>query len=400
MPGAQNTKSVAERRAEKAAEAERKRRAAVGETDAPPTEALLTELVHNPRNPREMLDDLDGLAATYATVGVLQPVVVVPSATYADAFPEHQDDVAGGPWVVIGGNRRLAAARLAGIEKLPILVNTTATDRKGIVVASAVENLQREALKPLEELATIEELKEVLGTYDAVAVQLGKSAAWVSLRRRLHNLEPEVRTALSEGANGMTIEVARDLGKIKGREQQLAAWQAEQDAAAARAAEPKKTKAAKKASTADRPPSQRTSEAPDSEAGGAVIPPQAGPHSDPSAGTARRDACALAVATVTADTSALYLAALQAPAPVEDALELASRWLVQAAVGASALDLSALLSPEDNERQQRAALALALAHLELQTTARPDAESPQTRTYLDWLEGHTDYQPEQPAFTA
>jgi ParB family chromosome partitioning protein len=285
---------------------------------------------------------------------------------------------------VIGGNRRLAAARLAGIEKLPILVNKAQT-RKDITIAAAVENLSQESLKPLEELNTIEDLKQELGTYDAVAAQLGKSPGWVSLRRRLHNLVPEVRQALADG--DLTIEAARELGKIKDRSPQLDAWEAHKREEARRAAEPKPKRRRKSSPPSDERKSEGESNA---RSGKPTMPPQGGPAPAGDDVQARRVACTQAISAGADDNGVILIAALQAPVDAAQAQELASQWLNAANAETTPLELKHA-SSLDTGLQAQAALALALAHCELHTTST--GSTPQARAYTDWLAAHTSYQP-------
>ncbi|MEU7031455.1 ParB N-terminal domain-containing protein [Streptomyces sp. NPDC046275] len=339
----------------------------------------LNSLVHNPRNARRDLEGVEGLADTYETAGVLQPCLVIPVDTFRAAFPENADELPVTGCVVIGGNRRLAAARRAGLRTLPVHLNTKLTTREEILVAAAIENIAREELRPFEELATIEDLKAELGTYDAVAKKLGKTPGWVSQRRRLGNLQPELREALETRAPGMTIEIARDLGKIKGREEQLAAWKAEQKRAASRAADPTVAKQPK-AKKAGKVPAQGG-------AGGG----DSAPLDD--AAKARREACLIAVAAGAGDLARISIIAAQAPVAPDEAVALAGQWLTETAEGSSALNLATLAGEEGTDRQLRAALALALAQCELHATRTSGTDSAHARAYADWLETHTDYQP-------
>ncbi|MCQ8833796.1 ParB/RepB/Spo0J family partition protein [Streptomyces malaysiensis] len=385
MAGAQNSLSVAERRAQREAErrAEQGRQRAEAEQRAAGSgfEVAIEELANNPRNAREQLEGLEGLASTYESVGLLQPVAAIPAEVFKAAFPENADEIGDARFVVIGGNRRLAAARLAGLEKLPVLVNRKATTRKNILVAAATENLSREELKPFEELATIEELKKEFGTYEAVAKVLGKSGGWVSQRRRLHNLQPEVRQALEERIPGMTIELARDLGTIKDRDEQLAAWEQERALAAARDAEPKPDKGRKQGGA-----SKKAAKKP--------VPKQGGAGGDEldEATKARREACLATVLDFTEDASRLHIIALQASTDPDEAVALASQWLGEAGIGASALSLPSLPGDEGKGRQARAALALSLAHCEIHMVRNGGNDAAHASAYLDWLGTHTDYE--------
>ncbi|MEV2262718.1 ParB/RepB/Spo0J family partition protein [Streptomyces anulatus] len=380
MAGAQNSElSVAERRKRLAEKRAQEAAAAAGDgpaqgaTSAP--EMPLHDLVHNPRNARRDLEGVEGLADTYEAAGVLQPLLVVPVETFRAAFPEDAQGLPGAGYVVIGGNRRLAAAHHAGLATLPVHVSAKLTTRGDILIAAATENIAREELKPFEELDTIEELKAELGTYDAVAKKLGKTGGWVSQRRRLHHLQPEIRQALESRTPGMTIELARSLGKIKDREQQLTAWRGAQRAAE-RAAGPAAGKTPK--------PKKATR----------TVPPQGGSGESLSGAVkARRDACLLAVAAGAGDLARLSIIAAQAPVPPADAVALAERWLTESTIGPSAVNLATLPGDEGTDRQKQGALALALAHCELHATSTDGADLPHARAYIDWLESHTDYQP-------
>ncbi|MFB7341200.1 ParB/RepB/Spo0J family partition protein [Streptomyces hydrogenans] len=396
MAGAQNDgQSLAERRrrleAQRAQQGQGGSGAASGvaavEGVAAAPEVALDLLAHNPRNARRSLEGLDGLAGTIEDAGLLQPCLVVPVATFRAAFPECEADLPGGGYVVLGGNRRLAAARKAGLETLPVHVNVKLQTREQLLVAAATENIAREELKPFEELETIEDLKSMLGTYDAVARKLGMTPGWVSQRRRLANLEPELRQALESRAPGMTIELARTLGKIKNREEQLNAWEtARQQAEALESEAPGVSQDTQKKK--GKVPAQKKTTATSLPLDGAV--------------QARREACRDAVGAGAGDLARLCLIAAQSPAAPDEAVALAGQWLTEAVGGASALDLSTLATEEGSDRQHRAAIAIALAHCELHMTRTGESDVVHARAYTDWLETHTDYQSAatEPAATA
>ncbi len=396
MAGAENDLSVAERRKRKEEERRRAeeetRRRAAGEQNASGDafDAPIEDLAHNPRNARGVLEGLEGLASTYESVGLLQSCAVVPADVFNNAFPEDAGEVGDARFVVIGGNRRLGAARLAGRKTVPVLVNRRATTRKDILVAAATENLSREELKPFEELATIEELKKEFGTYDAVGKVLGKSAGWVSQRRRLHHLQPEVREALEQRTPGMTIELARSLGTIKDRDQQIAAWETEKELAAARESEPKPDKGPRNDSAGRKPAKKAVPR----QGGTAVGAPD-------EATKARREACQTIVMDFGEDASRIHIIALQTSIDPDEAVALATQWLSEAGVGASALSLPSLPSDEGKGRQARAALALSLAHCEIHMARNGGNDAAHASAYLDWLGTHADYQPtDEPALTA
>ncbi|MEV5568087.1 hypothetical protein AB0L54_35330, partial [Streptomyces sp. NPDC052196] len=220
------------------------------------------------------------------------------------------------------------------------------------------------------------------------AKKLGKTAGWVSQRRRLHHLQPELRQALETRAPGMTIELARDLGKIKDREEQLKAWKVA-ERAADRSANP---------ATGKQPKPKKASKVP---AQGGSSDGVGSPLEDATV-KARREACLLAIAAGAGDLPRLFVIAAQAPADPDEAVALAGQWLTETAVGSSALDVATLSGEEGTDRQKQGALALALARCELHMTHTSGTDSTHARAYADWLETHTDYQPTDaaPALTA
>ncbi|MFB3099115.1 MAG: ParB/RepB/Spo0J family partition protein, partial [Acidimicrobiia bacterium] len=92
----------------------------------------------NPRQPRHRFDDeaMEELAASIREVGVLQPIVLRPGADQ-------------GAYVLIAGERRLRAAALAGMSKIPAVIRPTSSDERNLTEA-LIENLQRADLSPLE----------------------------------------------------------------------------------------------------------------------------------------------------------------------------------------------------------------------------------------------------------
>jgi ParB family chromosome partitioning protein len=121
----------------------------------------------NPRQPREHFDQeaLDALAASIREVGVLQPIVVGP----ADDEGRH---------VLVAGERRLRAAKVAGLYEIPAMIRRS--DDAGRLAESLVENIQREDLGPLEEAAAYRSLLEDFTmTHEQVAQRVGKSPSLV-----------------------------------------------------------------------------------------------------------------------------------------------------------------------------------------------------------------------------
>jgi ParB family transcriptional regulator, chromosome partitioning protein len=139
----------------------------------------------NARQPRRSFPEagIKELAASIREVGILQPLVVRSTE---------------GGFELIAGERRLRAAKEAGLDRVPVLIRQ-AEDNESVELA-LVENLQREDLNPLETAAAYQALMDGFGlTKDQLAHRLGKSRAAVSNTLRLVQLPDRIRTLLADG---------------------------------------------------------------------------------------------------------------------------------------------------------------------------------------------------------
>lgn len=140
----------------------------------------------NPHQPRLAFDDeqLAELTASIATHGVIQPIVVRSAAD--------------GGYELIAGERRLRAARAAGLTEIPAVIRESSTNE--LLELALVENVQRADLNPIEEATAYRELIDRFGlSHEAVAKQVGKSRVAVSNALRLLDLAPETRQAMIDG---------------------------------------------------------------------------------------------------------------------------------------------------------------------------------------------------------
>ncbi len=182
----------------------------------------LSDLTANPRNPREELGDLADLASIADLQ--LQPATVVTKAAYLKLYP---DDPITSRYVVVNGCRRLAAAHMYGRTDLAIVVNDAiARDRITLISACIAENVDRQDFDVIEEARAVEALIAECGRANEAAIRLHKTEAWVSQRRALLKLAPELQTALRRGE--LAIRDARRLARVP-LEQQVARWQAALD---------------------------------------------------------------------------------------------------------------------------------------------------------------------------
>lgn len=162
----------------------------------------------NPYQPRRVFDDgaLRELAASIRRHGILQPLTVRPAAD--------------GKWELVAGERRLRAARMAGLAAVPC-IRRTADDREAAALA-LVENLQRRDLHYLEEAAAIAAyLRQTGCTQEEAAAVLGRSPSALANKLRLLRLGPAVRAVLVE--HGLTERHARCLLRLEDEEERLAA---------------------------------------------------------------------------------------------------------------------------------------------------------------------------------
>jgi ParB family chromosome partitioning protein len=140
----------------------------------------------NPHQPRGDFGEaeLTELAASIAEHGVLQPIVVRAAVD--------------GGYEVIAGERRLRAAKMAGLSQIPAVIRDSSSEE--LLELALVENVQRADLNPIEEAGAYRELIDRFGlSHEAVAHKVGKSRVAISNALRLLDLAPETRQAIVEG---------------------------------------------------------------------------------------------------------------------------------------------------------------------------------------------------------
>jgi ParB family chromosome partitioning protein len=150
------------------------------------TEVELSALKANPHQPRHEFSEasLAELADSIRQKGVLQPVLV--------------EDALDGSFTIIAGERRVRAARMAGLRKVPVIVRQFSTQEK--LEIALIENIQREDLTPIEEAEAYKKLMESAGlNQEAVAAQVGKDRSTVANSLRLLKLPREMQEAIGSG---------------------------------------------------------------------------------------------------------------------------------------------------------------------------------------------------------
>ena len=167
------------------------------------TEIDIGSIFANPNQPRKVFDEtaLKELADSISKHGVIMPIIVNKS---------------GDRYMIIAGERRFRASKLAGLSKVPVIVKTY--NERQIKEISLIENLQREDLNPIEAATAMRSLMNDYGmTQEDLADRIGKSRPAIANTLRLLQLTPEVINMVSSGA--LSAGHARALVTIDGTEQ-------------------------------------------------------------------------------------------------------------------------------------------------------------------------------------
>ena len=149
-------------------------------------EVPVDDIGTNPFQPRTRFDDeaIQELAASIKVNGVLQPLIVRRSS--------------GGDFELVAGERRLRAARFAGLERVPVLVREV--DDREMMELALVENIQRENLNPIDEAKAYRSLIENIGlTHDQISERVGKQRSSITNSLRLLGLPVEVMEMVARG---------------------------------------------------------------------------------------------------------------------------------------------------------------------------------------------------------
>jgi ParB family chromosome partitioning protein len=157
-----------------------------GDAARTPTTLRLDALQPGKYQPRTRMDEgsLYELAESIKSQGVMQPILVRP--------------VAAGRYEIIAGERRSRAARLAGLDEVPVLVKEVPDEAAAVM--ALIENIQREDLNPLEEAQGLKRLTDEFGlTHEQAAQAVGRSRSAASNLLRLLNLAEPVQHMLMAG---------------------------------------------------------------------------------------------------------------------------------------------------------------------------------------------------------
>lgn len=186
-----------------------------GDFGAPSTTAEMfvpiSMIAPNPSQPRESMneEDLQDLANSIREHGILQPLVVT--------LESHT-----GIYTLIAGERRLRAAQIVGLEKVPVIVRT-ASDQERLELA-LIENVQRSDLSPLETASAYHRLSSEFNlSHEEISTRVGKNRVTVTNTLRLLTLPVKVKAALASG--DISEGHARALLGLQSEQAQLGALQ-------------------------------------------------------------------------------------------------------------------------------------------------------------------------------
>jgi ParB family chromosome partitioning protein len=155
-----------------------------------PNTLLLTDMVPGMYQPRTRMDEgaLYELAESIKVQGIMQPILV----------RKLSDGPNAGKFEIIAGERRFRAAKLAGLDNVPVLVRDVPNEAAAAM--ALIENIQREDLNPLEEAQGLQRLIKEFGlTHETAAQAVGRSRSAASNLLRLLNLADPVQTMLMAG---------------------------------------------------------------------------------------------------------------------------------------------------------------------------------------------------------
>ena len=158
---------------------------------AAPSVLKLDQLQPGRYQPRTRMDEgsLYELAESIRSPGVMQPVLVRPLGAEPGEPPRYE---------IIAGERRARAARLAGLDEVPVLVRDVPDEAAAVM--ALIENIQREDLDPLEEARGLQRLTDEFGlTHERAAQAVGRSRSAASNLLRLLNLAEPVQQMLAAG---------------------------------------------------------------------------------------------------------------------------------------------------------------------------------------------------------
>ncbi|MCL2580981.1 MAG: ParB/RepB/Spo0J family partition protein [Streptosporangiales bacterium] len=171
----------------------------------------------------------------------LQPVVVVKRGDYLRLWPEHESEIGDADYVLVAGERRWRAAGHVSLSAIDAIERPSLADaRTTFLDALFTENIDRKNLDAIEEAEAVESMVAECGTAIAAAKQFRRHETWVSQRRALLKLTPELKAKVRTGE--LPVRIARSIAAVPAAEQENA-WRAAREAEQVRREDKQRAKA-------------------------------------------------------------------------------------------------------------------------------------------------------------
>lgn len=199
------------------------------------SEPLLThipvdQIAPTPVNTRTDYGTAEKLAELGESIRVrqLQPIVVVPVKRYIALFPEHEEQVKAAAYVLANGERRWLGVREVKLPTIHALIREDSKivgSRADFLDAVFSENIDRQDFNPIEEARAVEAMVAECTSAELAAERWRKSPGWISQRRALLKLAPELQALVVSGELPAWIGRSKRLTKLP-HEEQAAEWEA------------------------------------------------------------------------------------------------------------------------------------------------------------------------------
>lgn len=166
----------------------------------------VTDITPNPNQPRKEFDEAEllELADSIKEHGVIQPLIVEERHYTDDEIDHHA-------YTLLAGERRLRAAKIAGLTEVPCVVRADGTGDQYRLELALIENVQRADLKPAEEARAYQQLHDLGLSDEAIGARVGKARSTIANLRRLVELPAPILEKIGDGDKELPLRYARSL---------------------------------------------------------------------------------------------------------------------------------------------------------------------------------------------
>jgi ParB family chromosome partitioning protein len=215
-----------------------------------------SQIAATPLNSRTNFGSSEELAELGESMRVrqLQPVVVVGRTDYLRLWPEHEEGIGPADYVLVNGERRWRAATQVSLPAIDVLIRPQLADsRVDVLDALFAENIDRKNLDPIEEARAVDEMVTECGSAAKAAARFRRTESWVSQRRALLRLTPELQDRVRSGE--LPVRIARSIAALPADGQE-AAWREAREAEQARRVDRREARAQETGGTSGPQPGQ------------------------------------------------------------------------------------------------------------------------------------------------